>query len=83
MRPLFYPDGDQGLFPHLYSEMRVKEELKRTVDLGPFKHRIDDGLPLRKAAVACIDTFLDMLPERVNVGTPGCLACARARACAC
>uniref|UniRef100_A0A7S3NKS9 TATA-binding protein interacting (TIP20) domain-containing protein n=1 Tax=Aureoumbra lagunensis TaxID=44058 RepID=A0A7S3NKS9_9STRA len=37
----------------------VDLRLERVVDLGPFKHRIDDAKDLRKAAVACAATFLD------------------------
>lgn len=40
----------------------------RTVDLGPFKHRIDDGLELRKAAFECLDILLASLPHVLQVG---------------
>jgi hypothetical protein len=40
----------------------------RTVDLGPFKHRIDDGLELRKAAFECLDILLTGLPHVLQVG---------------
>lgn len=36
------------LLPKLYTQTVVDESLIRVVDLGPFKHRIDDGLELRK-----------------------------------
>ena len=38
------------------------------VDLGPFKQKVDDGLPLRKTALACINTVLDTLPDQMDVG---------------
>ncbi|CAM9970460.1 unnamed protein product [Ascophyllum nodosum] len=54
------------VIPALYETIELK--LERTVDLGPFKHKVDDGEPLRKAALSCIDTILDNLPNRLDVG---------------
>ncbi|PPE02794.1 hypothetical protein GOBAR_DD00163 [Gossypium barbadense] len=54
------------LLPLLYDQTTVKKELIRTVDLGPFKHTVDDGLELRKAAFECVDTLLDSCLDQVN-----------------
>jgi len=56
---------DTEVLPVLYEVLNLK--LERKVDLGPFKHVVDDGLPLRKAAFACMDTLLDTLPDRVDI----------------
>lgn len=45
---------------------RIDPSLIKEVDLGPFKHKIDDGIPIRKAAFALIDTMVEKLPERMN-----------------
>jgi hypothetical protein len=42
----------------LYEETRIKPELVREVELGPFKHKVDDGYDLRKAAFECCFTLL-------------------------
>ena len=35
----------------LYQETKVRPELIREVMMGPFKHKIDDGLEIRKVRV--------------------------------
>lgn len=55
-----------NLLPLLYDQTIVKQELIRTVDLGPFKHTVDDGLELRKAAFECVDTLLDSCLDQLN-----------------
>ena len=47
-------------------ETLVKPELITEVDLGPFKHKVDEGIPIRKAAYALIDTLIEKIPERVD-----------------
>eukprot|EP00192_Tetraselmis_astigmatica_P000226 CAMPEP_0117662728 /NCGR_PEP_ID=MMETSP0804-20121206/8205_1 /TAXON_ID=1074897 /ORGANISM="Tetraselmis astigmatica, Strain CCMP880" /LENGTH=1235 /DNA_ID=CAMNT_0005469641 /DNA_START=95 /DNA_END=3802 /DNA_ORIENTATION=- len=58
-KPRLIVDKLAGLLPMLYEQTVVREELIRTVDLGPFKHKIDDGLELRKAAFECMEMVLD------------------------
>ena len=42
-------------------QMPVRPDLKRVVDLGPFKQKIDDGLRVRKAAYTCATTLLQQV----------------------
>ena len=54
------------LLPQLYKQTVVDESLKKVVDLGPFKHTIDEGLDLRKAAFECMDFLLENAPETLQ-----------------
>ena len=55
-----------GVMPRVYQQTIVNEALIRIVDLGPFKHKIDDGLELRKAAFECMDVLLDNCVDRLD-----------------
>ena len=56
-----------GVMPRVYAQTVINESLIRTVDLGPFKHKIDDGLELRKAAFECMDVLLDTCADRLDI----------------
>lgn len=55
------------LIPLLYAETVVKEELIHTVEMGPFKHKVDDGLEIRKAAYECMYTLLSTCLDKIDV----------------
>lgn len=38
------------LLPAVFGDTQIKPELIREVQMGPFKHRVDDGLELRKVS---------------------------------
>ncbi|KAI4800216.1 hypothetical protein KUCAC02_013397 [Chaenocephalus aceratus] len=51
------------VLPHLYRETQIRKDLIREVEMGPFKHTVDDGLDVRKAAFECMYTLLDSCME--------------------
>lgn len=55
------------ILPLLYSETLVKPELIREVEMGPFKHQVDDGLDSRKAAFECMYTLLDTCQSHLDI----------------
>ncbi|EDV32322.1 uncharacterized protein Dana_GF14106 [Drosophila ananassae] len=66
-KPSLVRDLLPTLLPWLYSETKVKSELIREVEMGPFKHTVDDGLDIRKAAFECMYTLLEQGLDRVDV----------------
>ena len=54
------------ILPIAYADTVPNASLIRMIDLGPFKHRVDDGLPLRKAAYQLLDTLIDT-PHRIDI----------------
>ena len=49
------------LLPQLYAETTIKPELIRTVQMGPWQHKVDDGLEARKTAYETLYTLVSML----------------------
>jgi cullin-associated NEDD8-dissociated protein 1 len=41
------------------NETPIKRELIVTVDLGPFKHTVDNGVPNRKASFVLFETLIE------------------------
>lgn len=66
-KPSLVRDLLPDLLPWLYSETKVKDELIREVEMGPFKHTVDDGLDIRKAAFECMYTLLEQGLDRVDI----------------
>lgn len=66
-KPSLVRDLLPELLPQLYSETKVKKSLIREVEMGPFKHTVDDGLDIRKAAFECMYTLLEQGLERVDI----------------
>ena len=44
--------------PQLYNETQKRKELIREVEMGPFKHEVDDGLDLRKVLTSACSVHL-------------------------
>eukprot|EP01103_Thecamoeba_quadrilineata_P012984 TRINITY_DN3476_c0_g1_i1.p1 TRINITY_DN3476_c0_g1~~TRINITY_DN3476_c0_g1_i1.p1 ORF type:complete len:1239 (+),score=374.55 TRINITY_DN3476_c0_g1_i1:53-3718(+) len=55
------------LLVQVFQETKIKPELIREVEMGPFKHRVDDGLDLRKAAFECMYTVLESCFQNLDV----------------
>lgn len=82
-KPYLIRDVLSQLIPLLYDETVVKEELIHTVEMGPFKHKVDDGLEIRKvipylllfyftkyiqqAAYECMYTLLNSCLDKIDV----------------
>ncbi|OCL10696.1 TIP120-domain-containing protein [Glonium stellatum] len=55
------------LLPLAMKETIIKPELVREVQMGPFKHKVDDGLEIRKSAYETLYALLETAFSRLNV----------------
>jgi cullin-associated NEDD8-dissociated protein 1 len=54
----------QDLLPYAMQATVVRPELVREVQMGPFKHKVDDGLDMRKSAYETLYALLDTPASR-------------------
>ncbi|XP_028513482.1 cullin-associated NEDD8-dissociated protein 1 [Exaiptasia diaphana] len=66
-KPSLIRDLLDSILPQLYNETKIRKELIREVEMGPFKHTVDDGLDIRKAAFECMYTLLDTCLDRLDI----------------
>jgi cullin-associated NEDD8-dissociated protein 1 len=55
------------LLPFVMTESVIRPELIREVNMGPFKHKIDDGLELRKSAYETLYSLMETAFSRINI----------------
>jgi cullin-associated NEDD8-dissociated protein 1 len=55
---LLLPHLDE-LLPAVLGDTKIKPELIREVQMGPFKHKVDDGLDLRKVSISLFLSAID------------------------
>jgi cullin-associated NEDD8-dissociated protein 1 len=55
------------LLPLVYGESYVRPELVREIQMGPFRHRVDDGLEVRKSAYETLYALLETSFENLDI----------------
>lgn len=55
------------ILPRLYQETVIKPELVRTVQMGPWTHKVDDGLEARKTAYETLYTLVSKFPSSAAI----------------
>ncbi|KAH9939018.1 ARM repeat-containing protein [Epithele typhae] len=66
-RPHLIRDHLPTLLPALYQETVVNPNLIRTVQMGPWTHKVDDGLDARKTAYETLYTLLDTCLPKLDL----------------
>ncbi|XP_049622215.1 cullin-associated NEDD8-dissociated protein 2 isoform X2 [Suncus etruscus] len=66
-KPSLIRDLLDHILPRLYQETKIRRDLIREVEMGPFKHTVDDGLDVRKAAFECMFSLLEGCLDQLDV----------------
>ncbi|XP_027787662.2 cullin-associated NEDD8-dissociated protein 2 isoform X2 [Marmota flaviventris] len=66
-KPSLVRDLLQDILPLLYQETKIRRDLIREVEMGPFKHTVDDGLDVRKAAFECMYSLLESCLGQLDI----------------
>ncbi|KAJ7596512.1 armadillo-type protein [Mycena floridula] len=66
-KPHLIKDHLASLLPNLYQETVVNPELIRTVQMGPWTHKVDDGLDARKTAYETMYTLLETCLTKLDL----------------
>uniref|UniRef100_A0A5G2QG48 Cullin associated and neddylation dissociated 2 (putative) n=1 Tax=Sus scrofa TaxID=9823 RepID=A0A5G2QG48_PIG len=65
--PSLVRDLLDDILPLLYQETKIRRDLIREVEMGPFKHTVDDGLDVRKAAFECMYSLLESCLGQLDI----------------
>ncbi|XP_030887996.1 cullin-associated NEDD8-dissociated protein 2-like [Leptonychotes weddellii] len=66
-KPSLVRDLLDDILPLLYQETKIHKDLIREVEMGPFKHTVDDGLDVRKAAFECMYSLLESCLGQLDI----------------
>ncbi|XP_008585254.1 PREDICTED: cullin-associated NEDD8-dissociated protein 2 isoform X2 [Galeopterus variegatus] len=66
-KPSLVWDLLDDILPLLYQETKIRRDLIREVEMGPFKHTVDDGLDVRKAAFECMYSLLESCLGQLDI----------------
>lgn len=55
-----------SLIPLVMKDTKIDPDLIRQVQMGPFKHQVDDGLELRKGSYETLYSFVESAYNRIN-----------------
>lgn len=65
--PKLFKDANPKFYDYIKENLKIVASLIKEVELGPFKHKVDDGLPLRTSAYSFVETSVESLLPLHNI----------------